>query len=223
MIAELSVSSALVYTRQQYDHLFGVYVPIAVAVFVIVTLAILFALMRYRNRPVTAAARWHENNRLEAGYALTLLAVVAGLLYLTFSAEHQVDTASAREQPRLTVDVTASQWEWTFHYPAYGITARSGAVGRQPLIVPTGEAIRFRLRSADVIHSLWIPELRFKRDAIPGTTENVTLSFGRPGLFSGECAEFCGLRHPEMVFDVRVFAPAQFKAWVAARGRRLGA
>ena len=222
MIAELSVLSAIVYTRQEYDRLFGVYVPIAVAVFVIVTLAISFAVLRYRHRPAAAAARWHENNRVEAGYALALVAVVAGLLYLTFSAEHQVDTASAREQPRLTVDVTGSQWEWTFHYPAYGITARSGAVGRQPLVVPIGEAIRFRLHSADVIHSLWIPELRFKRDAIPGTTENVTLSFGRPGTFSGECAEFCGLRHPEMVFSVDAMTPARFNVWLAARGRRPG-
>jgi cytochrome c oxidase subunit 2 len=209
------LEAGLIYSHHEYNHLFNVYVPIALGVFAIVVLAVVIALIRGRGREEPSSER-SENNPLETSYAVMLALVVALLLYLTFSTEHKVDTVSAQERPALTIDVTASQWEWTFHYPASGITAHSGTVGRQPLVVPTGEAIRFRLSSADVIHSFWIPELRFKRDAIPGRTEDVTLSFSRAGRFVGQCAEFCGLRHAEMVFPVQALSPARFSAWVSA-------
>jgi cytochrome c oxidase subunit II len=204
---------ALVDTRHEYDHVAAIYLPIALGVFALVVLAVIFAALRYRRCPPSRAARWSEHNVIEGGYALLLAAVVAFLLYVTYSAEHQVDAVSAREQPSVTVDVTASKWEWTFYYPAYGITRRSGTVGRQPLVVPTGEAVRFNLVSADVIHSFWIPELRFKRDAIPGATETVNLDFDRAGSFQGQCAEFCGLRHADMVFTVDAITPAAFVVW----------
>jgi cytochrome c oxidase subunit 2 len=212
----------LIYTRDVYDQLIAIYVPIGIAVFVLVTLAIGFAVVRYRGRPARAAARWHEHSRLEGAYALLLVCIVAVLLYVSFAAEHKVDTVSARERPSLTVDVIGSRWEWTFRYPAYRITARSGAVGHEPLVVPTGEAVRFNLSSIDVIHSFWVPALRFKRDAIPGTTETVTLAFASAGVIGGACAEFCGLRHAEMIFTVRAMSPDRFAAWAAAhRGRAL--
>jgi cytochrome c oxidase subunit 2 len=210
---------ALISTRHEYDALFSVYVPIALGVFVVIVIVILAAVLRYRGRPPEKAARWSEHNGLDAGYALLLTATVAFLLYLTFSAEHRVDTVSARERPSLTVDVTAAKWEWQFSYPRYGITVRSGTVGRQPLVVPVDQAIRFRLASADVIHSLWIPQLRFKRALIPGATETVTLTFTNAGTFTGQCAEFCGLRHADMVFTVRALSPAAFASWARAGGR----
>ena len=128
---------------------------------------------------------------------------------------------SAQERPSLTVDVTGAQVGVDRSLPDvrdHGV--RSGTVGRQALVVPTGEAIRFNLSSVDVIHSFWIPELDFKRDAIPGATESVTLSFARAGVFPGQCAEFCGLRHADMVFTVHAVSPAQFRAWAAGRRQR---
>jgi heme/copper-type cytochrome/quinol oxidase subunit 2 len=101
----------------------------------------------------------------------------------------------------------------------YGIVRRSGDVDRQPLVVPANSAIRFNLFSQDVIHAFYVPELDFKRDLIPGMAEHVVLTFTRLGLFRGQCAEFCGLRHPEMVFNVRVLSPSAFAAWVQSRGR----
>lgn len=211
--------TALISTRGEYESLFAVYVPIAAGVFVVVVVAIAITVLRYRRRPPHAAARWSENNRLEAGYALLLTATVAFLLYLTFSAEHGVDTVANRERPSLIVDVTAAKWEWQFSYPAYGITVRSGAVGHRPLVVPSNQAIRFNLTSQDVIHALWVPELRFKRDLFPDTTQRVTLTFTQNGTFGGQCAEFCGLRHPEMTFTVRALSPAAFASWAHSNRR----
>jgi len=212
-------SIALISTRRQYDALFGVYVPIAAGVFAVVVLILLGAVVRYRRRDPGAASRRSEHNPLEAGYAIVLTATVVLLLYLTFTAEHRVDTVALRESPAVTVNVTGAKWEWEFAYPRYGIVHRSGDVDRQPLVVPANSAIRFNLVAQDVIHAFYVPELDFKRDLIPGMAEHVVLTFTRLGLFRGQCAEFCGLRHPEMVFNVRVLSPSAFAAWARSRGR----
>jgi cytochrome c oxidase subunit II len=212
-------AGALISTRHEYQHLFSIYIPIAIGVFVVIVVAIAFCMLRYTRRSPEQAARWHENNPLEGGYALVLAGVVAFLLYLTFTAEHRVDTVAAREKPSVTIDVVAAKWVWTFRYPGYGITQRSGTIGRQPLVVPTGEAIRFNLTSIDVIHGFWIPEIRFKRDVFPGTTQAVTLVFTSAGSFQAACSEFCGLRHADMLFDVRAVSPSAFASWARSGGK----
>ncbi len=217
--ADLTLPAALVSTRHEYYRVYDVYIPIAIGVFALIALVMVVALLRYRRRPASAAARWHENNRLEGSYALLLACVVAFLLYLTFSAEHRTDTVANRQRPALTIDVTGAKWEWTFHYRGYGITRRSGTVGRQTLVVPTNEAIRFNLNSLDVIHAFWVPELRYKHDLIPGSTQVATLTFTNGGRFPSACAEFCGLRHSDMVFTVEAVSSSRFRAWAAAGGR----
>jgi cytochrome c oxidase subunit 2 len=208
----------LVSTRHIYDQLALVYLPIAIGVFAVFAAAILLVVVRYRAR--TSPSRWSENTLLEGSYAVLLACVAGFLIYLTLSAEHKVDTVANHERPSLRIDVIAAKWEWEFRYPGYGIAARSGVVGDQPLVVPENRAIRFNLTSQDVIHSIWIPQLEFKRDLIHGTVEHVTLTFTQPGWFGGQCAEFCGLHHPEMVFRVHVLSPTAFSTWAAAhRGK----
>jgi cytochrome c oxidase subunit 2 len=209
---------ALVSTRGQYDHLFNIYVPIALGVFAVITIAVVLAVLIYRRRPPERASRRHENNLLEGSYAVLLACTAAFLLYLTFTAEHKVDTVANQERPAVVVDVTGAKWEWTFTYPAYGFSVRSGTVGRQPLVVPSGEAVRFNLSSIDVIHSFWIPALRYKHDLFPGNRQVITLTFS-PGVFAGQCAEFCGLRHADMVFTTHAVSPASFIAWARGGGR----
>jgi cytochrome c oxidase subunit II len=214
---------ALVVTRDQYKHLFGIYVPIALGVFALIVVTTLAAVLVFRRRPAERAAKWHENNLLEGAYAVLLVCVIAFLLYLTFSAEHQVDRVSAQERPQLTIDVYGAKWEWQFSYPAYGINRYSGTVGDEPLVVPAGEAIRFRLITRDVIHEFWVPELRYKHDLIPGSVQKATLVFPRTGSFPGQCAEFCGLYHARMTFTVRALGAAQFDAWASAHAHTTGA
>jgi cytochrome c oxidase subunit 2 len=210
---------ALVSTRHEYEHLFSIYVPIAIGVFAVIVLAMLFAVVRYRRRPPERAARWDENNPLEGAYAAVLAVIVVFLLYLTFTAEHRVDTVANRERPAVTIDVTGAKWEWQFAYRGYGFSVRSGAVGRQPLVLPVGEPVRFNLRTLDVIHAFWIPQLDYKHSLIPGSTQVITLMFAKQGVFQGQCAEFCGLRHADMLFTAHAVNPAQFTAWARSGGR----
>lgn len=213
-----ATAEALVSTRHVYGRLASVYLPIAAGVFVLFAGAIVLAVLRYRRR--AEPSRRSEGNLLEGSYAVLLACVAGFLMYLTLSAEHKVDTVANQQRPSLVVDVVGAKWEWSFHYRGDGITRRSGFVGHQVLVVPANRAIRFNLHSQDVIHSLWVPQLRFKRDLIPGMAEHVTLTFTHTGMFSGQCAEYCGVHHAEMTFRVHVLSPSAFATWLSAHRRR---
>ena len=205
------LATGIVSTRHEYETLFSVYVPIAVAVFAVVVVATLVGVVRGRMRRVPGGP--DEHNALEGTYALLLACLVAFLIFETLTREHRTDTVTSQERPGLVVNVIAARWQWQFGLPAYGFSVFSGAAAVNPIVLPAGEAIRFQLHSLDVIHAFWVPELGYKHDVFPGITQDVTLSFTRTGTFSAACAQFCGLRHAEMVFDVRVVTPAQFSAW----------
>jgi cytochrome c oxidase subunit II len=207
---------ALVDTRKDFEDLTSTYLPVAVAVFVVVLVGILVPLVVFRARRVGAPSRRDEPSWLPFVYAGALAVVVAVLLVLTFRAQDRIGAQAAR--PGLRIDVTAAKWNWRFDYPNQGIT-QIGADSRPTLlVVPSGTPIRFRATSLDVIHSFWIPYARFKRDAFPRRASGFDLTFRRSGFHTaGRCAEFCGLKHDQMTFDVQVMKPAEFRAWVARR------
>jgi cytochrome c oxidase subunit 2 len=204
----------VVNTRHEYKHLFDVYVPIALGVFVLFAGAILFAVIRYRRREGREPLYRHDAPVAEFVYVVVLAGIVALLASLTFSTEAKVDRVSAT--PALQVNVTASKWKWRFAYPAYGFSLVSADVRPSTLVVPVGETVRFRMSSLDVIHSFYVPALRFKRDAFPQKPTTFDLVFDHP-RFMGQCAEFCGLHHADMRFSVEAMPAAEFKSWAQAR------
>jgi cytochrome c oxidase subunit II len=212
------VRSAAVDTRNEYSHLFDIFVPIALVVFGVFAGAILFAVIRYRR--AGEARGPSEAPVAEFLYVIVLAGIVAFLVSQTFRTEAKVDRVSAR--PALRVDVTAAKWSWRFSYPAYGISIVSADVRPATLVVPTHQTVRFRLTSLDVIHSFYIPALRFKRDAFPGKATTFDLVFDRP-RFMGECAEFCGLHHADMRFSAEAIPGAEFRRWALERRRNAGA
>jgi cytochrome c oxidase subunit II len=205
-------------TRHEYDRLASLYLPIAAGVVLLVLVLVAAVALRYRAQAGRAPSRVAGAPRVEALYVLLLAAVAAFLLWRTFSVEARVDGASDA-RAALTVAVTAAKWHWTFAYPALGIVQRGSDARRPTLVLPAGRTVAFRLRSIDVVHAFWIPSRRFKRDATPGFPTRFTLAFPRPGTWAngGECSEYCGLRHWQMRFDVRVLTPAAFAAWERAR------
>jgi cytochrome c oxidase subunit II len=219
----------LVDTRQGYEEIFSVYVPIAGAVLVLVVVLVLLIVLRYRSpidEPVGGRSR---APLLEGAYALALAGIAGGLLYVTFSvmSEQEPGTpgravatgeVAARGGPALDVDVTAARWNWRFDYPRYGITQVGTGNNTPTLVVPVGD-VRFALTSIDVVHSFYIPEQRYKRDAFPERYNRFTLGFDRPAFIrgGGKCAEYCGLRHSYMDFNVRVLDRAGFERWAQAQ------
>lgn len=194
-------------TRREFDDLFfSLYLPVTVAVVVVVTALVAWALLRRRERPSPK----RDAALAEGIYVLVLATIAAVLVGFTFHAESRVDAVAGR--PALRVDVTAFQWGWRFAYPG-GKTVVGTDRTLPVLVVPAGETVGFTLVSRDVIHAFWVPELRFKRDAFPGRPTRFDLVF-REGSFPGSCAEFCGLRHADMRFGVRVLPRREFDAWL---------
>jgi cytochrome c oxidase subunit 2 len=178
---------------------------------------ILWSVLRYR-RPRGAAAgdlpkQTGANIPVEVFYTVVPLLVVAVLFGLTMRTQHRITNRS--DTPELAVEATGFQWGWRFRYPAQGVTVVGDANQPPTLVLPVGAPVRVRLVAADVIHSFFVPAFLVKRDMIPGVENSLRVTPTRTGTFRGVCAEFCGLDHWRMTFDVEVVTPQQFQAFVA--------
>jgi cytochrome c oxidase subunit 2 len=202
-------------SQQSVDvlHLWRIFVGASIVVATIVIGLILFAVVRYRGSKPGEPAGFNKHIPLEILYTAIPVLIVAGLFWATFGVEQKVDSTSAT--PAVTVDVTGFDWGWRFAYAGTNVTI-TGQPGRPPtLVLPEGRVVRFNLRSADVIHSFYVPDLLFKRDVIPGWHNDFQIVPDRLGTFHGQCAEFCGLNHAEMIFSVQVVTGSAFDSWLA--------
>ena len=111
----------------------------------------------------------------------------------------------------MTVVVVGHQWWWEARYPASEMTTAN------EIHIPVRTSINVLARTADVIHSFWVPELNRKIDMIPGQSNRVELWAERPGVYRGQCAEFCGLQHAHMAFEVVAEPKARFERWLTAQ------
>jgi cytochrome c oxidase subunit II len=109
----------------------------------------------------------------------------------------------------LSVEVTGHQWWWEAHYP--GTTA----VTANEIHIPAGTRVNLIGNTDDVIHSFWVPQLNRKIDLIPGRDNRILLYADQPGVYRGQCAEFCGLQHAHMAFEVVADPPDRFQGWLA--------
>ncbi|MDQ3974030.1 MAG: cytochrome c oxidase subunit II, partial [Actinomycetota bacterium] len=115
--------------------------------------------------------------------------------------------AAEPEQGDLVLEVTGYQFWWEFHYPELGV------VTANEVHIPVGRRVELRVTSVDVIHSFWVPELHGKIDVFPGRTNTWVIEAEEPGVYRGQCAEFCGLQHANMALYVIADEPAVFDAW----------
>ncbi|HSJ52831.1 MAG TPA: cytochrome c oxidase subunit II, partial [Anaerolineae bacterium] len=113
------------------------------------------------------------------------------------------------ERGELVVEVTAKMWWWEVVYPQQGFATAN------EIRMPVGQPVSIHLRSEDVIHSFWVPELHGKQDAMPDMMVPWWLQADRTGIFRGQCAEFCGLQHAKMQFLVVSHEAAEFEQWLA--------
>ena len=209
---------ALVDTRKEFEDLASTYLPIAIVVFALVLLGTIVPLFVFRARRRGQPSDREEPPWLPIGYAAVLVAIVALLVTLTFNAQDKISAKVT--DPGLQVNVRAAKWNWRFDYPAQHISQIGGDSTPTSLVVPTGTDVRFNLTSLDVIHSFWVPYVRFKRDAFPRRTTSFVLSFPGVGYHTaGRCAEYCGLKHDQMIFTVEVMSRNNFNAWVSQQQR----
>jgi len=191
---------------------------VAVPVTLFVEGVLFYAIWRYRRNDEPTPTR--ENRRLEVGWtvATAVILVFVGLSAYSVMAHPSV-TTTPTEAERLmqggdpvVVNVTGAQWFWTFDYAGQNVTTQTA------LVLPAGRPIVLRITSTDVIHSVFVPGLGIKKDAIPGRTNYqvttiVNDSVGRSyQLF---CVEFCGTGLSDMLAAVNAVSPSDFQPWLA--------
>ena len=197
------------------DWLFGVHLKLIAFLFALVIVFMLYSIVVFRRRPgdLTEGQYIHGNTRLEIAWTVIPLIIVAVMGYIGVVTLRDVTASSPDE---MVVEVTGSQWSWRFDYPEQGLTSTE-------LILPVNQPIRFEITSTDVIHNLWVPEFRVKQDAVPGAVNLLRVTPTVVGNYKVRCAELCGLRHSQMLADVRVLERSEFNSWVGAEIARVAA
>lgn len=173
---------------------------------------IIFAAIRFRRTKHNLEPRTQNanNTALEIAWTVAPLVIVIGLFAYTYHIEAGVE-ALASDAP-VTVTANGFRWGWTFAY-AGGPTISGTSQHPPELVLPAGETAAITVTSSDVIHSFWIPDMLFKRDAVPGRESTFDLTPTKPGTYLGRCGEFCGLNHALMTFTVRVVSPDDYARW----------
>src|SRR5215204_1858744 len=199
-------------TRQGRD-IFGLWQgSVIVAIFVggLVWGLIVFAVLRYRRRNDDLPSQAQYFIKLEILYTIVPVVIVAVLFAFSYRTQNEVDALAS--DPAVTIDVKGFQWQ--FHYRDDDVTV-TGLPGKEAtMVLPEDRTTRLVLTSPDVIHSFYVPDFLFKRDVIPGVVNKVDVTPRDRGSYTGRCAEFCGLDHAKMTFEVRVVSMADYRDWI---------
>jgi cytochrome c oxidase subunit II len=186
---------------------------LSLAVIAIITVLVLVGAV-LRGRPAgdmsaLVPARGADGMRwIYIGLVLTVLAL---LVSVGWTVVVMAAVNSPKRPPVLTLDVTGHQWWWEVAYDPD--TPGKAFTTANEIHIPAGQPVLVKLKGADVIHSFWVPALTGKTDTIPGRTNVAWLEADRPGVYRGQCTEYCGEQHAHMAVYVVADAPAAFEAW----------
>ena len=193
--------------------LFGV----SAVVYVLVLLALWWALTRTRREADAAPQTTARINRVVGLLTVVTTLTLVGLVTASALSDHRLTSPSG--PGAITVDVIGHQWWWEFQY--HNITPSQWVTSPNELHIPVGVPVVVRAISTDVIHSFWVPNLEGKRDLIPGIITHTWIQADTPGVYRGQCAEFCGYQHAKMAFYVVAEPMDRFQAWI--QGQRMPA
>jgi cytochrome c oxidase subunit 2 len=194
---------------------------VAVAVSTLVGLLLLLAILRRRppRDPGTLLPEGGGLAWIYVGTAISSVVLLAMLVYVLITLE---SVASPVQPPSLTVTVTAYDWWWKVAYDDAADPALNFVTANE-IHIPVGEPVKVALRSADVVHAFWVPQLAGKTQTIPGQTNGQWIEADHAGVYRGQCSQFCGAQHAHMAFEVVAQSPADFAAWRAAQAQGQGA
>ena len=203
-----------------FIRLFTFFMVVCTVMYLLVIAGLAVALWRRRREGLTVKDRRHHQMSPVVRPALivwTALIVIGLSVLVVASFFSDRSNAAHTRRPALTLTVTANQWWWDVRYD----TADPSKIVRtaNEIHLPVGVPVQVMLKSNDVIHSFWVPNLAGKQDLIPGRTTDVQLLPRTAGLYRGQCAEFCGIAHALMALDITVESKADFQRWYAAQLR----
>lgn len=217
-----------------------VLLPIIIAIALFVLALLLWVIVRFRRAANPNPSKTTHNTTIEVIWTLVPVLILLGIAYPSLDLLAKQFKPAPKEA--VTVKVTGYQWYWGYTYPDHGgfevvsnMLKEQGDVGAgerfrtendgpkllavdNRMVVPAGVPLRIQTTAADVIHAFAVPSLWFKLDAVPGRLNEKALLIEKPGVYFGQCSELCGARHAFMPIVVEALPPAQFAAWVKAKG-----
>ncbi|WP_423916103.1 cytochrome c oxidase subunit II [Candidatus Poriferisodalis sp.] len=198
---------------QKIDGLMRLSGWMAVGVGIFVAAAVATIIVKFRAKPTDdpddLPPQIHGNRKAELTWTIIPTILLIFLTVITLPTVF----ALAKEGDGITIKVEGQQWWWQFSYDI-DENGQYDIVTANDLVIPTGEEINLEIHSNDVIHSFWIPRLNGKKDAVPGRVHDWRISSNEPGIFYGECVEFCGLSHANMQMRAIALDPDDFDRWV---------
>jgi len=185
---------------------------IAGVIGLLVMFTIIFVVVRYKDRGQPIPEQSHGKPALEIGLTILPALILIGVAIPTVGT---LMALSKTDDTECFLNVTGQQWWWEVDYPIQdgcgGIEEPIITSGQ--MVIPTNTKVLVRGTSRDVIHSWWIPRLNGKRDMVPGRIQTLRLEADEPGMYAGQCAEFCGLSHANMRMEVVALSPEDFETW----------
>jgi cytochrome c oxidase subunit 2 len=206
----------------EIDRLFYFIYYLTGVTFLLVQATLLVFVVMYRARPGRRATYSHGNTQLEVVWTV-IPAVILGALALA-SRSTWADIKARQPATDFVIQVTAKQFNWEVAFPGADGTldTEDDIVMDNDFHVPVNKVVRIQLRSRDVIHSLFIPNLRLKQDAVPGRDIPVWFEATKPGKYEMPCAELCGFGHSGMKGYLFVETPEDYAAWATGKGIQMG-
>ena len=189
---------------------------ITAGIFVVVATLIVYTIVKFRRKPeydvLQEPPQVYGSNQIEAAWTVIPILIVFVLIGVTARVVASVENASPPKST-LKIRVIGHQWWWEVQYPDYGITTANEV---HMIAGPDGQVSNYiQLQSADVAHSFWIPQLAGKTDLIPNRDNYIWMDPREPGVYVGNCAEYCGTQHANMLLRVVAQTPHDFEEWAA--------
>jgi cytochrome c oxidase subunit 2 len=187
----------------------------AIIVLVIVDGGLLFAGFKFRARPGHTAKQFHGHNFLELVWTVVPTIMVISFSVMSFEKLNFMN--DNRTGVEMTIPTEGQQWSWLFHYPKedrFKLIDGSYLTVGEELHIPVDTKVLIQLSSKDVIHSFWVPNIGGKKDAVPGRATELWIQADKPGTYKGQCFEFCGTGHADMLITLVVHPKAEYATWI---------
>ena len=188
----------------------------AVVVLAIVVGALTYSGIKFRDRPGHVARQFHGQNTLELVWTVVPTLMVISFTALSWNRLNFLNDVNS--DVAMTVKVEGRQWSWNFTYPdspTFKLQDGTALQAGEQLDIPVGQKIKLELTAKDVIHSFWVPNIGGKKDAVPGHTTFLWIQADKPGTYRGQCFEFCGDGHADMLITIVAHPQDEYATWAA--------
>ena len=215
VLAGGALATTIAYPGQYWDQMFNIWLIVAVGIYLIVALPMLYFLVKYRyRRGVNEQSAQGAHEEEGPGIGIEVLWTVIPLIIVIYLATQSLAFYTRQRTPpadSLPVKVESAMWSWNFEYS-------NGKKSTTDLYVPVGKPVKLLLSSKDVIHAFHIPDAKTMEDAVPGRVTHMWFQFNKTGEYRAYCREYCGTAHAFMLATIKVVTPGEFEQWLKQPG-----